>query len=364
VSARERFEQLAALAPHAIGIEPARLAAGAGAWAAGGHAPGPLTVAELGRGLDARWRRTSYSDMTAGAYEAMVDSEPEEQLVQDEPESPAAAEVEAASVDAAAGALTGIPSPLAQAPGGVSFGTLVHHVLEATDFDAADLDAELTTRLEAALARRPLDVGDPVALRAGLRAAIEAPLLDGVALRDLRRFDRLDELGFELPLAGGEHPSGELTLDAVADALRTHLPAGDPLAGYAERLSDPALRRDVRGYLTGTIDLVARIGERYAIVDYKTNWLGPAETELTLWHYRPAALAAEMLHSHYGLQAILYAAALHRYLRWRLPGYDPDRHFAGVHYLFLRGAPGGGFSWHPPGRLVSALSDALDGRAG
>jgi exodeoxyribonuclease V beta subunit len=63
--------------------------------------------------------------------------------------------------------------------------------------------------------------------------------------------------------------------------------------------------------------------------------------------------------------------ALHRYLRWRLPGYDPDRHLAGVLYLFVRGMAGEGvggpqsgvFGWRPPGAMVRALSDVLDGRA-
>ena len=81
--------------------------------------------------------------------------------------------------------------------------------------------------------------------------------------------------------------------------------------------------------------------------------------------------AAEMERMHYVLQALLYTVALHRYLRWRLPGYDPDRHLAGVLYLFLRGMAGAGtpvvdgtpcgvFAWRPPGALVAALSDLLD----
>ena len=40
------------------------------------------------------------------------------------------------------------------------------------------------------------------------------------------------------------------------------------------------------------------------------------------------------------LQALLYTVALHRYLRWRLPGYDPERNLAGVLYLFVRGMVG------------------------
>jgi exodeoxyribonuclease V beta subunit len=40
------------------------------------------------------------------------------------------------------------------------------------------------------------------------------------------------------------------------------------------------------------------------------------------------------------LQAHLYLVALHRYLRWRRPGYRPEDHLGGYAYAFLRGAPG------------------------
>jgi exodeoxyribonuclease V beta subunit len=254
----------------------------------------------------------------------------------------------------------------------VEFGTFVHAVLEATDFAAVDLDAELAARMAEVPARRSLDLSDPAVIVAGLRAAIETPLgpiVDGLRLRDVQRRDRLDELEFELPLAGGDEPTGRLTLAAVAGALRRCLPPGDPMADYARRLDDPWLRARVRGFLTGSIDLVIRLdGPRFAIVDYKTNWLGPADEPLRLLHYRPELLAAEMSRAHYRLQALLYTVALHRYLRWRVPGYHPERHLVGVLYLFVRGmagVPGAGvFEWRPPARLVLALSDVLDGGNG
>jgi exodeoxyribonuclease V beta subunit len=157
-----------------------------------------------------------------------------------------------------------------------------------------------------------------------------------------------------------------LTLTAIADVLQAH---GDP---YAERLRDPRLRESVRGYLTGSIDLVLRLdGERFAVVDYKTNWLAPPGEELTAWHHRPTALSAEMTHAHYRLQALLYVVALHRYLRWRLPGYSAARNLAGARYLFVRGMTGpdtpmvdgvpcGVFTWQPSHDLIESLSDVLD----
>jgi exodeoxyribonuclease V beta subunit len=117
---------------------------------------------------------------------------------------------------------------------------------------------------------------------------------------------------------------------ARADGLLSGYP--DALAGLA-----PA---PLRGYLTGSIDSVLRIGGRYVVVDYKTNRLGVRGTPLTTWDYRPEALESAMVEAHYPLQALLYDVALHRYLRWRQPEYDPEVHLGGALYLFLRGMTG------------------------
>jgi exodeoxyribonuclease V beta subunit len=266
-----------------------------------------------------------------------------------------------------------VPSLLADGPGGTRFGTFVHTVFEAADFAAPDLERELDRQIADAVARRPVELGDRARVLEGLRAAIETPLgplAGNVRLRDIPRADRLDELTFELPLAGGDTPTGTVTPRAIGDVLRRHLPAGDPLASYADRLSDPDLRAAVRGYLTGSIDLALRLRGAFFVVDYKTNWLAAPGEPLTAWHYRPAALADEMQRSHYGLQALLYTVALHRYLRWRLAGYDPGTHLGGVLYLFIRGMTGadtpvvdgrpcGVFGWKPPAALVLELDEVL-----
>jgi exodeoxyribonuclease V beta subunit len=297
-----------------------------------------------------------------------VGSEPEEPVLEDEP-SPVATAV---APDDDHDELRAHPSPWAQLPTGANVGTLVHLVMEEADFAAPDLAAELSKQVGLAQARRFTDVGDRATVVEALQAAIQTPMLDGLALSAFRREDRLDELRFELPLVGGDTPTGRLAPAMIGAVLREHLPPDDPLAGNAERLDDAALRQNVRGYLTGSIDLVLRTPDgRFAIADYKTNWLAPPGEPLTLYHHRPAALRHEMEHAHYGLQALLYTVALHRYLRWRVPGYDPDRDLAGVAYLFLRGMVGpdtplvdgepcGVFAWRPPGALVTALSDLLD----
>ena len=368
-----RFLALAAAAPGCISVERSTIGPPV-PWTPHQPRPAELSAARLDRRLDERWRRTSYSDITAGTREPRVGSEPEEHVVEDEGPPPAA--TSAGRADGRPSGSGDVPLPLSDMPVGVEVGTFVHDVLQAVDFAAEDLRGHLTVEVNAARARRRVEVGDLERVVAGLAAAIETPLgplLDGRRLRDVRRADRLDELEFELPLAGGDEPTGRVTLAAVAAVLRK-----DPaLAPYAERLDDPGLRSSFRGYLTGSVDAVVRVrgrdGEaRFAIIDYKTNWLGAPGEELSAWHHRPTALAAEMRRAHYLLQALLYTVALHRYLRWRVPGYHADRHFAGVLYLFLRGMAGaktptvdgtpcGVFAWRPAPRLVDDLSTVLEG---
>ena len=78
-------------------------------------------------------------------------------------------------------------------------------------------------------------------LAAGLLPAFATPLgpLAGQrTLADIPRADRLAELGFELPLAGGEVTQAEIVVADLAEVLRDHLcsgrPAG-PLPGGARR---------------------------------------------------------------------------------------------------------------------------------
>jgi exodeoxyribonuclease V beta subunit len=301
--------------------------------------------------------------------EAAVGSEPEEPGLTDEPRPRGEHAATPAGSGGEQAPLRAVPSPMASLPAGAAFGILVHAVLERADFTASDLGAELTRVVHELSGRyRPPEL-DETELAGGLRAALETPLgppLGELRLASVDRRDRLDELGFELPLA-----DGNLTVRAIAGMLRQWVPDDDPLSSYADRLEDPVLSAALRGYLTGSIDLALRVAvdgaDRFLVVDYKTNWLGPPGEPLVAWHYRQEALAAAMQEAHYPLQALLYLVALHRYLRWRLPGYDPHRNLGGVLYLFLRGMCGtaagscGVFSWAPPTGLVTGLSDLFDG---
>jgi exodeoxyribonuclease V beta subunit len=385
--ARERLQALADESGGTVAVEtvPADRTA---RWRPTTAGAPDLAAADFDRQLDDGWRRTSYTGLTRAAHEGHagepgVSSEPEVEERQDEPVLAAPPEAPADLLDEA---LRAVPSPMAELPSGAAFGTLVHAVLETVDTRASDLAVEVRARCDEAIASRLGASVDPEALAAALLPVLATPLgppAGHLTLADVAPRDRLPELEFELPLAGGDDPRPEeATLSDVAALLRRHLQADDPLASYADALDAPGLRAErLRGYLTGSIDAALRVREpdgepRYLVVDYKTNWLGgfgPAGAEpLTAWHYRPAALAEEMVRAHYPLQAILYAVALHRFLRWRQPSYDPERHLGGVLYLFVRGmcgpdtpvvdgAPTGVFSWRPPATLVEEASALLDG---
>jgi exodeoxyribonuclease V beta subunit len=342
-------------------------------WVPPAQVPAVLAVASFTRSLDAAWRRTSYSALTASAHDlpGRLSSEPEVAEQDDE------SDVEALRADSteADQSLLSVPSGWDGLAAGTSFGTLTHAVLEHLD-DPADAGAVRAVVATQAAYGPGVDVDT---LTTGLLWALATPLgahAGDLALRDVRRADRLPELDFELPLAGGDRPDGARVLLAdLVPLWRAHCPTG-PLASYADVLAGLPTT-PLRGYLTGSIDAVVRIGaepdRRYLVVDYKTNRLGGRDEPLTAWHYRPQALERAMIDAHYPLQALLYSVALHRYLRWRQPGYDPQTHLGGVLYLFLRGMSGpavtcadgsrpGVFSWRPPADLVTALSDLLAGR--
>jgi exodeoxyribonuclease V beta subunit len=344
-------------------------------WQAPSAPASRLTVRPFARHLDWAWRRNSYSGITAIVHERPAVSEREDAGPTDEDLPFLPNPADGRSTDAVEAELRAVASQFGEVPGGTRTGTFIHAVLESVDFAAVDLDAELARAVTRHAARRQPGLGDERAVVAAQRSVIETPLGPSVGdlrLRDVGPRDRLNELAFELPLVGGDTPKARLKVADIARLLRAHLPATDLLAGYPDRLFDPDLSDELRGFLTGSLDLVIRAAAgRFVVVDYKSNWLGVEGETLSAWHYRPTALAAAMEAAHYPLQAVLYLVALHRYLRWRLPGYDPVRHVGGALYLFVRGMTGptvprvdgqpcGVFAWQPPVSLVGALSDLLD----
>jgi exodeoxyribonuclease V beta subunit len=83
----------------------------------------------------------------------------------------------------------------------------------------------------------------------------------------------------------------------------------------------------------GFIDLVFTWQDCFYIADWKSNRLAQG--------YHQDAMAREMKAAGYDLQYQLYSLSTLRWLRQRLGGrFDPQHHFGGVYYLFIRGMGG------------------------
>lgn len=241
--------------------------------------------------------------------------------------------------------------PAFRFPAGAREGSALHALFEALDFARA-----VPADIERA-ARRVLPQFGIAETWAGAAAHIVGHALDarldgsGLSLRAIEGGRRRMELEFAYPVG----VAGSRTLrDLVAEhRAAAGLPV-DALAGF-----DP---RVLPGFMKGFIDLVFEHGGRFYIADYKSNLLGR-----TLGAYTPERVAAAIADEFYDLQYLVYTVALDRLLAWRVPGYDYERHFGGVFYLFLRGmradaSPGAGvFAARPAAKLVRRLADALGG---
>ncbi len=143
---------------------------------------------------------------------------------------------------------------------------------------------------------------------------------------------RLSELEFHFALARGAARPWAL----LEQAVRIHRAERGLPATTAGLMQSRAA-----AFMKGFVDLIFERDGRYAIVDYKSNWLGSS-----LAHYGSTALDEAIAAEHYDLQYLLYTLAVDRWLASRLPNYDYPKHFDGVYYLFVRGMRAAGPAGH------------------
>lgn len=244
-------------------------------------------------------------------------------------------------------------SDLANFPAGPGPGTFLHGLLEEVDFDGAGPGraAFLREKLQVA----GFDLRWAPVLAEMLDDLLHTPLTPAeptLTLAGVARDERRSELEFYFPLAAADPGRLQGLLAAAIAGVSAHRSPG--LAGERpERL---------RGMMKGYIDLVFRYGGRFYLLDWKSNYLGPA-----LADYEVGRLPEVMVREEYCLQYLIYSVALHRYLMQRQPGYSYDEHFGGVFYLFLRGVrrrvgwDSGIFRDRPERQLIEELSVQLAG---
>lgn len=326
-----------------------------------------LDRARFERPLDHTWQRASFTSLSS--EHPLTSTETSEQPLREDEET-----VVDEADDESIPPVSAVAMPMAELPRGARFGTLVHEVFEHLEFDAPDLDTAVRADLQQAAQHSVWDF-DRDAFVAGIVAAMQTPLGPkgtDPRLCDLDPARLLDEMRFDLPIRTND---AAIQLGDIADVFDRHLAEDDPVLRFADHLRSFTPRK-FRGYLSGAIDLTAELptsqGPRFVVVDYKSNALPMLGEKPSPADYGPGPLSSVMASSNYVLQATLYQVALHRYLQWRLPGYDPAVHLGGSMYLFVRGMVGGDTPvidgercgvarWHPPASFVVAVSDLFKG---
>jgi exodeoxyribonuclease V beta subunit len=287
------------------------------------------------------WRMTSYSALVVGARgpgpsEAGFDYALDASAPPTEPPT------------------TGARVTLADAPAGARFGTMVHEVFEKVDFGAVR-SAESAAEVARIVALHGFEPSLAGRIHQSVAETVETTLdAHRLRLADVGRGARMDELAFVFPTRARTG----VTRERLAAAIETH--GGPALEAVAAQVAELEFE-PFEGFLKGYIDLTFEHDGRWYIVDYKSNDLGDTRDA-----YGPDAISHAMHHGAYHLQYLIYAVALRRYLRWRVPGWTWDKNFGGVFYLFVRGVhpdtgPDAGVHFDRPSQaLIRALDNALD----
>jgi exodeoxyribonuclease V beta subunit len=210
-------------------------------------------------------------------------------------------------------------------PAGTGAGVFLHELLEHLDFAEED-EAALSRLIRDKLERHGFDLQWEDTLKAMIRKVQRVPLdprEPDLCFGRVPASERLNEMEFYFPI---RRIAPEGLTELFGQDGRDELPREFP-----ERLGRLVFSPH-EGLMKGFMDLVFRYRGRFYLVDWKSNHLGARVED-----YDEHGLAAAMQRGYYILQYHIYCLALHRYLRWRLAGYDYEKHFGSVLYVFLRG---------------------------
>jgi exodeoxyribonuclease V beta subunit len=200
------------------------------------------------------------------------------------------------------------------APGGTLMGNALHGWIEEWDFKPIHTE-ELLRYLEKFPFPSGSDKGDKSTGRRieEMLSELRDARLEGLdcSIHQACPHPEASEWHFHLPIKEG------LSASSLGDVFANH-----GMHSYAEMLQAlPA--ENLKGYLHGFLDRIARYGDSWGVIDWKTNRLRGDD-------YGPESLMECAMQSHYLLQAHLYLVALRRRL-------GPGAKIAGAWVVFLRG---------------------------
>ncbi|MGD9003669.1 MAG: exodeoxyribonuclease V subunit beta [Desulfobacterales bacterium] len=243
--------------------------------------------------------------------------------------------------------------PIFGFPKGSRAGNFFHDIFEHLDYTDAFSDASQQT-IQRALRAYGFDSSWHPVVSDTITNVLHVPLTTEKPELRLSTIDfehRINEMEFYFPL-NTIQPSTLQSVFKQHGAIAT-----DPdLPTQMEKLTFSP----VAGFMKGYMDLVLQHQERFFLLDWKSNYLGP-----TIDHYRRDVLGDVMRTEFYVLQYHLYVLALCQYLRLRNPAFRYESDFGGVVYVFIRGidqrrSPDSGiYCDRPKATLINALGKTL-----
>ncbi len=206
---------------------------------------------------------------------------------------------------------------------GAHSGNLLHDILEHTDFEQPNWQQSMKDPL---LKYGALPLGYcQQDLQTWLKQILESPLVQAdCCLADISLAKSLRESEFYFPMASANSKQ-------LADLVTQHRQAQLTEYSTNTELTLPAYQ-ELKGMMHGFIDLVFEHEGKFYVCDYKSTYLGDSFSD-----YQKDKLQENIEKNYYDLQYLIYALALHRHLRHALPDYQPELHFGGIYYFYLRG---------------------------
>ena len=209
---------------------------------------------------------------------------------------------------------------------GAHTGNLLHDILEHTDFKQTDWQTSMKWplvkygELTLGFTQDDLEVWLVQVLHSKLTEA-------NCTLADLPLDKTLRESEFYFPMVSAS--SGQLAKMLTAHRTSVRCALNIPSSPPVVRLPS---YQSLKGMMHGFIDLVFEHQGQYFVCDYKSSHLGDQ-----FEHYHQENLLHHIENNYYDLQYLIYCLALHRHLKHALDDYNPEVHFGGIYYFYLRG---------------------------
>ena len=212
-------------------------------------------------------------------------------------------------------------APRGGLPRGAKTGTLIHELLENTDTDPES--PRWIEFVQSRLELRGFSAKEDLKNALQMVSACRTTVIDGKSLKigEIPKGKRVSELAFSFPMEGYSLFRFYLLLKSLSVPL--------PEEWAVESRS----HAEMRGMLSGAVDLFFFHEGRVAFVDYKTNDLGSSPSD-----YASEKIHDALVSGGYFLQALIYTVALHRHMKTCIgDSYSYERDFGGGYFLFLRG---------------------------